>query len=103
MKARTRGVLAHDPGVSIADFFYWIARHMYEIGIPLLDRGILMRHPIAHLHQRLLNVPRLLFVVQIFRQLLVGKMPPKPGVPPEQERHENDQPTRGEEQYLLGA
>src|SRR5580704_3282067 len=63
----------------------------------------MMRNPFADLHQRLLNVPRLLAVVQILVQLLIGEMPPEPGIPPEQKRHEYDQPAGGEKQNFLCA
>jgi hypothetical protein len=42
---------------------------------------------LAYLHQSLLDVARLLCVVQVFSELLVRKFPAKPGVPPEQKGH----------------
>jgi hypothetical protein len=47
-------------------------------------------HALTELHQRMLYVTRMLFVMQIFADLLVGKLAPKPRVPPEQQRHEHD-------------
>ena len=59
------------------------------------------RHALAQLHQRMLDVTRLLPIVEVLVQLLVGELPSEPGVPPEQERHEDDQPAGGEEKNLL--
>src|SRR6267154_132965 len=40
-------------------------------------------------------------VVQEFADLLAGELAPKPGVPPEQERHEDDQPGGEEKQRTI--
>src|SRR6202044_1379042 len=70
---------------------------------PLRDGSIVVRDAFADLHQRLLNVPRLLVVVQVSSQLLVCKLPPEPRVPPEQKWHQHDQPAGDEEKNLLVA
>ena len=49
-----------------------IGRQSHQLRIPILRAGILPRDTFAHLHQRLLNVPRLLRIVQIFVQLLIS-------------------------------
>ena len=103
VKARARSVLAHDPGVGVANFLHRIVGQPYQFGIPLLGGCVGMRHAFAHLHQRMLDVPRLLVVVQILSQLLVREMASKPRVPPEQKRHEDDKPAGGKKQNLLGA
>jgi hypothetical protein len=57
----------------------------------------MVAHALAELHESMLDVTRVLIVVQVFADLFVGNLASKPGVPPEQERHEYDQP-RGEEE-----
>jgi len=42
-------------------------------------------------------MPGMLLVLQILGQLFVGELAAEPGVPPEQERHQHDQP-RGQEE-----
>jgi hypothetical protein len=49
-----------------------------------------------------LDVARLLVVVEVLSELLVGEMAAKPGIPPEQKRHEDDEPSGDEEENLLG-
>ena len=71
MKTRARRVLAHNPGVSVANFLHGIGGQPNQFGIPLRDGSIVVRDAFADLHQRLLNVPRLLVVVQVSSQLLV--------------------------------
>ena len=98
VKACAGGVLPKNPGVGVSDFFHVVCRETHEIGIPLSDRSVVTRHSFAHLDERMLDVARMCFFVQIFRDFLVGKMAAKPGVPPEQERHQDDQPPSDEEQ-----
>jgi hypothetical protein len=40
-------------------------------------------------------------VLQIFGDFFVGKMTAKPGVPPEEEGHEHEQPARDEEEDAM--
>src|SRR5215471_10248998 len=62
-----------------------------------------MNHTITELDERMLNVARFLIVVKVFGDLLVREMASEPGVPPKEERHEDDEPSGHEEQDLLGA
>ena len=96
-------ILTHDPGVGIADFFDRVSREAHQVRIPAGDAGVVTRHALADLHQRVLDVTRLLIVLKIFGQLLVRKLPPKPGVPPEQKRHEHDQPAGGKKQQPVAS
>src|ERR1700756_4357912 len=103
MKSGAGWVLSHDPGVGVADFFDGIGGYSDKVGIPLLRGGVVVRHAIAQLDEGVLDVARLLLVVQVFGELLVGEMAAEPCIPPEQEWHEHDEPSGGEEKYLLGA
>ena len=103
MEARAGSVLAHDPGVGVADFFHRMRCEADEIGIPLPGCGVGARHAVSELHERVLDVAWFLFVVKIFGELLIGEMATEPRVPPEKERHEDDEPAGGEEQYFLRA
>jgi len=87
MKSSARRVLSHDPGVGVAYFLDRIRRQPNQFGIPLFRVRILMRDALSHLDQRLLNVPRLFGVVQVFAELPVGEMTAKPRAPPEQKWH----------------
>src|SRR6267154_132967 len=68
----------------------WFGRQLSgkQIGEFLNDEGML-------------NVTRMLLIVQEFADLLAGELAPKPGVPPEQERHEDDQPGGEEKQRAI--
>src|SRR5215469_18438652 len=103
MEAGAGSVLAHDPGVGVADLFNRMRGEADEIGIPLAGCGVGARHPVAELHERVLDVAWFFFVVKIFGELPIGEMAPEPGIPPEKERHEDDEPAGGEEQYFLRA
>ena len=75
VKTGARGVLAHHPGVCIAYFFNRIVGEPHQVGIPLPNIGIACRlfrvcsvrrsHALTHLHQGMLDMARLLVVVQI--------------------------------------
>ena len=96
-------ILTHDPGVGITHFFDRVSREAHQVRIPAGDTGVVTGHALADLHQRVLDVTGLLIVLKIFGQLLVRKLPPKPGVPPEQKRHEHDQPAGGEKQQPVAS
>src|SRR5207237_1842601 len=51
-----------------------------------------MSHALADLYQCVLDVPRMLLVAQVLVELLVGELTSEPGVPPEEEGHEHDEP-----------
>src|SRR5216684_2384460 len=103
MKSRTRCVLSHDPRVCVTHFLDRISREAHQVWIPLFRSRILLRDALAHLDQRLLNVPRLLGIVEIFAELPIGEMTAKPSVPPEQEWHQANEPRGQEEKKLLHA
>src|SRR5213595_3657912 len=63
----------------------------------------MFRHAFADLHQRVLNMARLLRVLEILTDLLVRELPSEPGVPPEQKGHEHDQPRGHEEQDAIAG
>ncbi len=103
MKARARGVLSHDPGVGVAHFIHGIGRQANQFRIKARDRRVVFCHALANLHQRVLDVPRMLIILQILGNFGVRERPSKPGVPPEKKRHEHDEPGNEEEQQpLLG-
>ncbi len=51
----------------------------------------------------MLDVPRLLVIVQILGHLLIREMTSEPRIPPEKKRHEHDQPSGGKEKNFLSA
>src|SRR5258708_36499990 len=64
------------------DHFRIPARH-YRVAAP---------HALTQLHERMLDMARMLFIVEKFGDLLIGEPAAEPGVPPKQKRHEHDQP-----------
>src|SRR6266852_352806 len=77
-------------------------RETNHFRIPARRRRIAASHALAELHERVLDVARMLFIVEEFGDLLVGEPAAEPGVPPKQERHEHDQPG-GEENEEAAA
>src|SRR5260370_24109916 len=49
----------------------------------------------------MLDVTRMLFVRQVCADLVVGELASEPGVPPEEERHEDDQPGSKEKERTI--
>src|SRR5215510_5826333 len=94
-------VLAHDPRVCVANFFYGVARKAHQLWIPAAHTGVVTGHALTNLDQRMLDVARLLLVPQVLGQLLVGKMAAEPRVPPEQEGHQHHQPGSKKKQKSL--
>jgi hypothetical protein len=78
------GVLAHHPSVGVTHFVHGIRRQANDIRIPAGYASIVPADTLANLHQGVLDVPRLLVVLEIFGHSLVRKLAAKPGVPPEQ-------------------
>ena len=103
VKACHGSILSHHPGLGVANFFHRIRSQAYHIGIPARYTRIVLRHPRADLHQRVLDVTRLLIVMQILADLFIRELSSEPGVPPEQERHEHDQPGGNEKQDALSG
>src|SRR5262249_16817265 len=87
-------VLAHDPRVCVANFFYGVARKAHQLWIPAAHTRVVTGHALTNLDQRMLDVARLLLVPQVRGELLTGKMAAEPRVPPEQKGHQHDQPSR---------
>ena len=92
MKARRGSVLAHNPGVGVADFFYGMRGQANQFRIPARRGCIVAAHALAELNEGVLNVARMFFILEVFSDLFVGEAAAKPGVPPKQERHQDDQP-----------
>ena len=63
-------VLAHDPGVGVADFLNRVRRQANHVRIPARDAGVVPRHALADLHQGMLDVTRLLVVLQVLGSCL---------------------------------
>src|SRR5215469_14651916 len=101
MKARAGGILSHDPGVGIANLLDGMGGETDEVGIPAPGVSVGVRHAVAELDERVLDVTRLLLVVQIFGKLRIREVASKPGIPPEEKGHEDDQPSGREEKNLL--
>src|SRR5205807_9983669 len=49
----------------------------------------------------MLDVAWMLFISEVFGDLFIGELASKPGVPPEQERHEDDQPGGDEKERAI--
>src|SRR5215467_14765593 len=92
MKGGKRIVLSHHPSIGLADFLHWIRGKPNQVRVPVIYGAVTPSHALGDLNQRMLNVTRMPFVVQVLGHLLVGKRASEPGVPPEQEGHEHDQP-----------
>ena len=97
------GVLAHDPGVCVANFFDGMSGEADQIWIQRNNAGIVMGHVFPELHERVLNVAGVLFIGQVFGDLFVGEMAAEPGVPPEEEGHEDDEPGGEEEEGAVAG
>ena len=95
------GVLAHDPGIGVADFLNRVRGQADDVWIPTRDTGVVTRYSLADLHQGMLDVTRFSIVLQVLDQLFVGKLPAEPGIPPEQKRHQDDQPGGKKEQEAV--
>src|SRR6266850_7838511 len=67
-----------------------------QFGVPARRNWIAAPHALTQLHQRMLDVARMLFVVEEFGDLFIGELAAEPSVPPEQKGHEDDQPGREE-------
>src|SRR5260370_8106005 len=59
---------------------------------PARHARVVAAHALTQLHERMLDVTGVLFILQICADLLVGELASEPGGPPEHERHEDDQP-----------
>ena len=70
--------------------------------IPARHARVAARQALADLHQRVLLVPRLSAVGQIFRDLIVAQFAAEPGHVPEQEREQYQQ-QREERDQEIGA
>src|SRR5690349_10463970 len=101
MKTLAARILAEHPRIGVTDFFDRVGRQADQVGVPLLRRCIVMRYSFTHLYESLLDVAWVAVVLKIFGDLLVGEMTSEPGVPPEQEWHQGDQPGRQEEEQAL--
>src|SRR6202011_1758089 len=80
-----------------------VGRQANHIWIPVRGTRVTACHALTDLHQGMLDVTRLLFILQVLGELLVRKLTPEPGVPPEQKWHENDQPARGEKKQSVAS
>src|SRR5713101_3378298 len=69
--------------------------------MPASHDRIVAAHAFADLYQRMLDVAGMLLVLQILGDSVVGELASEPGVPPEQEGHEDNQPCRHEKQETI--
>src|SRR5260370_13335331 len=73
----------------------------HHFRIPALHARVVAAHELTQLHERMLDVTGVLFILQICADLLVGELASEPGGPPEQERHEDDQPGGNEKKRAI--
>src|SRR6516164_8393163 len=69
-----------------------MAREARDLGIPAFCGQVVLGHAIAELHQSVLDMAGVLFIAEIFTDLLLRERAAKPSAPPEQEGHEHDEP-----------
>ena len=102
MKAGAGGVLAHHPGVGIADFIHGYDANRTTSGYQRVTLASCrpMRSPICTRHAacggafcRPANT----------RPVVIGELPPEPGVPPEEKWHGDDEPCGDEEKNTLAG
>src|SRR6266702_5116644 len=101
VKAGSGSILAHNPGIGIARFLGGIRRQPDHFWIPARRAGVVASHALAELDEGMLDSARMLFVPEVFADLFVGELAAKPGVPPEQEGHEDDQPGGNEKERAI--
>src|SRR5258708_39595216 len=73
----------------------------HHFRIPARHIGVVAAHALTELHERMLDVTGVLFILQVCADLLVGELASKPGVPPEEERHKDDQPSGNEKKRAI--
>ena len=79
-------------------------RKPHQVGIPLLHPLHLVAvHALANLHERMLDVARLGFIVQILGQFGIAERRAKPGAMPEQKRHQHNDPSYEKEEQAIAA
>ena len=101
MKTCAGCVLAHHPCVSVADFFNGIRRQANNFRVQTRGTRIVLGQALTNLHQRVLDVARLLVIAEIVIQLLVREWASEPGIPPEKEWHQHDQPRGKKKQKAI--
>src|SRR5580692_6489774 len=101
MEAHGGSVLSHNPCVGVENFLNGVSGEAGQFRIPRGSDHVMPTHAFAQLHKRVLDVARMLAVVQIFANLLIRELPSKPGAPPKQERHQHDQPRSEEEEQTI--
>src|SRR5260370_19312305 len=72
-----------------------------QFGIPARGGSVMPSHALTELDESVLDVAGMLFILEVFCDLPVGKAATEPGVPPEEERHEDDQPGGDENQGAI--
>src|SRR5260370_3671954 len=63
----------------------------------------MVAHTVRELREGVLDVGRMLFVLKVFGDLSVGEPAAEPGVPPEEERHQDDQPGGDEDEGTIAG
>src|SRR5712692_7904506 len=101
VKTGTGSVLAHDPGIGVTHFLDRMQGQTNHFRIPMRCARVVACHALTELDERMLDVARVLFVLQVFADLLVGELASKPGVPPKEERQEDDQPGGDEKERAI--
>jgi hypothetical protein len=91
MKLRIVVVLPHGPRGIRPDFGSRMARSIDDLRIPSLRVRIASDHPVSELAERVLNVARLLPIVQVLFELAVGERATEPCEVPGQERNEHEE------------
>ena len=83
VERRVRVVLAHDPGRGLADLQVRTGGIRDHLRIPA-RRTLAVRHALAQLYQRMLNVARLSAIGEICVQVRIAELAPEPRVVPEE-------------------
>ncbi len=94
-------VLAHDPGISVANFFDRVGGKTDHFWVPEAHARVVASHALTELNERVLDAAWVLFILEVFGDLFVGELASEPSVPPEEERHQDDQPGGNEKEGAI--
>src|ERR1700730_4715966 len=96
-------VLAHNPGRRLPNLAGGTLRQRGYRRIEFFDSGISALDAFLDARESMLNVPRILLVCQISRDLFVGNVSAKPCAVPGEERHNNKERRQNDQRQRRAA
>src|ERR1700682_4928649 len=96
-------VLAHNPGRRLPNLGCRTLRQRGYLGIESLNGGISALDAFLDAREGMLNVPRILLVCQISRDLFVGNVSTKPRAVPGEERYNNKERRQNDQRQRCAA